>query len=356
MTLVLCVVLATLVFTYTNGFHDTANSIATVVSTKVLSPRQAILLATFFNLIGALAGTAVAKTVGTGLVNTASITMSTLLAAMLAAIIWNLLTWYLGLPSSSSHGLIGGLCGAAIASAHGNWSVVIWTSSDPITHAKGGILYKVIVPMLTSPLAGLIFGFLFMSLLYYFLRGWKPTRVHTVFGRLQILSASYMGLGHGLNDAQKTMGIITLALFTATTGGKMENLPPMLKFLYTPKFEVAVWVQVLCGITMAAGTAAGGWRIIRTLGHKMVRLQPVHGFAAETTAASILTITAILGMPVSTTHSITTSIMGVGLAKRLNALKLGLVERIVWAWVLTLPAAGALAYGIVKLFQPLGLL
>lgn len=355
MTLVLLVILATLVFTYTNGFHDTANSIATVVSTKVLTPRQAIFLATVFNLAGALAGTAVANTVGKGLVNTAYVTMGTLLAAMLSAIAWNLLTWYFGLPSSSSHGLIGGLCGAALASAHGDWSVIIWSSCDPKTLAKGGILYKVIVPMLTSPVAGFILGFMIMSILYLGLRNWKPSTVHKVFGRLQIVSASYMGLGHGLNDAQKTMGIITLALFTATTAGKLNNLPPYLAFLHTSEFKVAIWVQILCGVTMAAGTAAGGWRIIRTLGHKMVRLQPVHGFAAETTAASILSITAVLGMPVSTTHAITTSIMGVGVAKRFSAVKLGLVERIVWAWIFTLPVAGLLAYGIARLFQLMGL-
>lgn len=351
MTLVLFVILATLLFTYTNGFHDTANSIATVVSTKVLTPRQAILLATVFNLIGALFGTAVAKTVGVGLVKTECITLHTLLAAMMAAIIWNLVTWYLGLPSSSSHGLIGGLCGAAIASSHGNWSVVIWSSVDPVKHTHNGVLYKVILPMLTSPVAGLVLGFLIMTGLYYWLRDWRPGTVHSIFGRLQIVSASFMGCAHGFNDAQKTMGIITLALFTATTNGNLDHLPSIFGFLKTPEFTIARWVQILCGITMAAGTAAGGWRIIRTLGHKMVRLQPVHGFAAETSAATILTLTAIWGMPVSTTHAITTSIMGVGMAKRFNALKLGLVERIVWAWVLTLPAAGAMGYGIVKVFQ-----
>jgi PiT family inorganic phosphate transporter len=209
--------------------------------------------------------------------------------------------------------------------------------------------------MIASPLAGLIIGLIVMKILYFLLRNWKPSKVHSVFGRLQLLSASYMGLGHGLNDAQKTMGIIVLALFTATTAGQMESLPSGLKFLSTPEFKVPLWIQILCGVTMAAGTAAGGWRIIRTLGHKMVRLQPVHGFAAETTAASILSITAVFGMPVSTTHAITTSIMGVGVAKRFGALKLSLVERIVWAWVLTLPVAGALAYGIVRLLQAAGI-
>lgn len=355
MILVICVILATLAFTYTNGFHDTANSIATVVSTKVLTPRQAILLAVVCNLAGAMAGKAVAKTVGQGLVDTHFITLGTILGGMMAAIIWNLLTWYFGLPSSSSHGLIGGLCGAALASSHNNWSVIIWTGTDPVTHQSMGLIHKVIIPMITSPIAGLVFGFIIMRFLYYLLRDWKPAKVHTVFGRLQMVSASYMGLGHGLNDAQKTMGVIVLALFTATKSGNLDHLPSWLGFLKTPEFSVPVWVQILCGGTMAAGTAAGGWRIIRTLGHKMVRLQPVHGFAAETTAASILSITAVFGMPVSTTHAITTSIMGVGVAKRFSALKLGLVERIVWAWVFTLPAAGVMAYAIVKVSMWMGL-
>src|SRR5438477_3594463 len=354
MTLVLLVILVTLIFTYTNGFHDTANSIATVVSTRVLTPRQAILLATVFNLIGALAGTAVANVVGKGLVQTSAVTMGTLFFAMIAAIAWNIFTWWLGLPSSSSHALIGGLCGAALASAHGNWSVIIWSSYNPTKHEWGGMLHKVIIPMITSPIIGLAGGYLVMALLLFLLRRWSPFMVNLVFGKLQLLSASYMGFGHGTNDAQKTMGVIALALFTATSSGKLDHLPPALQFLHTPKFQVATWVQVLCGITMALGTAAGGWRIIRTLGHKMVRLQPVHGFAAETTAATILFVAAKLGMPVSTTHAIATSIMGVGAAKRFSALKLGVIERILWAWVLTLPASGGLAYVLVRLLHGLG--
>jgi PiT family inorganic phosphate transporter len=348
MILVVCVIIATLIFTYTNGLNDTANSIATVVATKVLTPMQAVLMATVFNLVGAMVGKEVAHTIGKGLVDVQFITLGTLLAGVSAAILWNLLTWYLGLPSSSSHGLIGGLCGAALASAHGHWAAIIWSGTDPVTHQSIGILNKVIVPMITSPVAGLILGFLVMKTLYIFLWDWRPSKVHRIFGRLQILSASYMGFGHGFNDAQKTMGIIVLALVTATNSGAMDNLPSVFGFLKMSEFTIPLWVQILCGGTMAAGTAAGGWRIIRTLGHKMVRLQPVHGFAAETTAASILSFTAIMGMPVSTTHAITTSIMGVGIAKRFKALKLSLVERIVWAWVLTLPAAGGLAYCIMR--------
>ncbi len=351
MTFVLIVILVTLVFTYTNGFHDTANSIATVVSTKVLTPRQAILLATVFNLIGALAGTAVAATVGTGMVDPRFVTMTTILSGLIGAIAWNLLTWYYGIPSSSSQALIGGLIGAAVASAHGNWDVVIWSSGSGHWWQKGGVIYKVIIPMLTSPVCGLVIGFSVMSFLYAILRHWRPMTVGRVFGKLQLLSASYMGFAHGTNDAQKTMGIISLTLLTATNLGQLNRLPSWLQFLHTPDFKVALWVQILCGVTMAAGTAAGGWRIIRTLGHKMVKLQPVHGFAAETTGATILAVTAQLGMPVSTTHAMTTAIMGVGAARRLSAVKLTVVERIIWAWVLTLPATGGIGYALVRLAQ-----
>jgi inorganic phosphate transporter, PiT family len=347
-----CVLLAVLAFTYTNGFHDTANAIATVVSTKVLTPRQAILLATVFNLLGALAGTAVATTIGKGMVDPEHVTITTIFCAMLSAITWNLLTWYYGVPSSSSQGLIGGLIGAAVASAHGDWRVVIW--SVPGGHhwwSRDGVLYKVVLPMITSPICGFIGGSLLMALLYFSLRNWTPRLVNRVFGKLQLLSASYMGFSHGTNDAQKSMGILALALFSATKAGTLEHLPASLRFLYTPKFEIPVWIQLLCGLTMAAGTALGGWRIIRTLGHKMVRLHPVHGFAAETTGATILLVTAKLGMPVSTTHAITSSIMGVGAAKNWKALNLTVVEQIAWAWLLTLPATGFLAYLMVRLAQ-----
>ena len=350
-----CVILAVLLFTYTNGFHDTANSIATVVSTKVLTPRQAILLATLFNLLGALAGTAVATTVGKGMVDAEYVTMVTVFCAMLSAIIWNFLTWFYGIPSSSSQGLIGGLIGAAVASAGNRWNVVVWSVPGP-GHwwAREGVISKVVLPMVTSPICGFLGGALLMALLYFLLRRWTPRTVNRVFGKLQLLSASYMGFSHGTNDAQKSMGILALALFSATRSGALENLPAPLAFLRTPKFEIALWIQVLCGITMAVGTAVGGWRIIRTLGHKMVRLQPVHGFAAETTGATILLVTAQLGMPVSTTHAITTSIMGVGAAKNWKSLNLFVVERILWAWLFTLPATGLLAYFMVRLAQWIG--
>ncbi len=343
MTIFLIVLLAALVFEYINGFHDAANAIATVVSTKVLTPRQAIALAAIFNLAGALGGTAVAQTISRGLVDASAVTMSTIFSALFAAIVWNLLTWWLGLPSSSSHALIGGLCGAAVATAADNWSVLIWSSLD---HGKPiGLWPKVVMPMLSSPVAGFIGGALLMFILLVFIHRLTPRIVNGVFGKLQLLSAALMGYSHGSNDAQKTMGIITLALFTATKAGVFKDLPDWAAFLRIPEFkDIPTWVVVTCALTMAAGTAAGGWRIIRTMGHKMVKLQPVHGFAAETTAALIIHGASTLGIPVSTTHVISTSIMGVGAIKRFSAVKWGVVERIIWAWVLTLPVCGILGY------------
>ncbi len=356
MTAILTVVLAALVFEYINGFHDTANSIATVVGTKVLSPRQAVLLAASTNLIGALMGTAVATTIGKGLVDTHFVTSTTVVCGLVGAIVWNLLTWWFGLPSSSTHALVGGLIGATLAAAQNNWNVIIWSvpAVDKPWYAGGGLLYKVIIPMFSSPLLGLVLGFLVMVLLYVTVQRLKPGIINASFGKLQILSASYMGFSHGSNDAQKTMGIIALALFTATTAGELDQLPASLSFLKTPKFEVATWVKILCALTMACGTAAGGWRIIRTMGHKMVHLQPIHGFAAETTAASVLLLAAHFGMPVSTTHAISTSIMGVGTAKTPKALRWGLVEQIVWTWFLTIPATAGIAYLAVKLVRACG--
>jgi PiT family inorganic phosphate transporter len=282
--------------------------------------------------------------------------MTTVLCAMLSAIAWNLLTWYYGIPSSSSQGLIGGLVGAAVASSPSGWKAVIWLAPGNQTGWMGdGLIPKVLIPMVTSPLCGFVGGAIFMGFLYFALYRWTPRSVNLVFGKLQLLSASYMGFSHGTNDAQKSMGILALALFSATKTGALNQLPPFLQFLHTPKFEVHLWVQLLCGVTMAIGTAVGGWRIIRTLGHKMVRLQPVHGFAAETTGATILLITAKLGMPVSTTHAITTSIMGVGAVKNWKALNWAVVERILWAWVLTLPATGLLAYLLVRSARVVGL-
>jgi PiT family inorganic phosphate transporter len=350
MTLFLFVLLAAFVFEYINGFHDTANAIATVVSTKVLTPRLAILWATFWNLLGALMGTAVAATIGKGLVDTHAVTMPTVLCALLGAIVWNLFTWWLGLPSSSSHALVGGLCGAALATARGDWTVLKWSFVDA-NGAPGGLWPKVVMPMFLSPLLGFVIGAAIMFLLTALLRRVRPRHVSVIFGKAQLVSAGFMGYSHGSNDAQKTMGIIALALFTGTNAGVFNDLPGWLGFLRTPEFTIPHWVMISCALTMAAGTAGGGWRIIRTMGHKMVKLQPVHGFAAETTAALIIHGASTIGVPVSTTHVISTSIMGVGASKRFSAVKWGVVERIVWAWVLTLPVTGLLGYGFVHLLR-----
>ncbi len=354
MTLFLLVLFTALVFEYINGFHDTANAIATVVSTKVLTPRQAVMWAAFWNLVGALAGTAVAKTISGGLVEASAVNMLTIFCALFGAIIWNLFTWWLGLPSSSSHALIGGLCGAALATAQGNWDVLIWSAQDS-KGAAVGLWPKVVLPMFTSPLVGFVGGAVLMWILTICLHRVTPRLVNTIFGKAQLLSAGFMGFGHGSNDAQKTMGIITLALFSGTSTGAFKDLPEWASFLRVTEFKgIPTWVVLTCAITMAAGTAAGGWRIIRTMGHKMVKMQPVHGFAAETTAALILHITALKGIPVSTTHVISTAIMGVGASKRFSAVKWGVVERIIWAWVLTIPITGLLGYGLERLAVTLG--
>jgi len=485
--IIFLVIFIALAFEYINGFHDTANSIATIIGTKVLTPRQAILLAAITNLIGALAGHAVAKTVSSGLVDSQFISPMIIVCALLGGIVWNLITWWFGLPSSSTHALVGGLCGAAMASSHNNWHSIIWTV-EKVKDGKvvmEGVVYKVVMPMISSPLIGFLGGLVIMGLLYALLRSARPRFVNRFFGKAQIFSAAFMGFAHGLADAQKTMGVITLALVTATATGTFVKLPDFLCFLRmdksmaseqsikiiqnahsTPeqlsqaaitlereadmlkpgefreaflslsakthaslndpasakrvatlaegthrelidtenarilpkvpilggmvaaKFtdwgktlskemeaataahknpltvaagkvhdlspDVPTWIKVLCSLTMAAGTMGGGLRIIKTLGHKIVKLQPVHGFAAETGAAILLVVTGSLGMTVSTTHSITSAIMGVGCAKRFNALKMTLVERIIWAWIFTLPAAGGAAYLFVSLFRGCG--
>jgi PiT family inorganic phosphate transporter len=439
-----------LLFTYTNGFHDTANAIATVVGTKVLTPRQAIVLAAITNLVGAFFGLAVAKTISSGIVDSAFITQPVLICVLLSAIFWNLLTWWYGIPSSSTHALVGSLIGAALAAAvclnaakpmadADGKPVSVWTSikwmevktkkekklslEEPKpeiiaalgdkrqvngTHTieidgkklqvvafsgrvrevlekekteKGGVYYKVVIPMITSPLTGFFAGLLVMAGLYAFLRSWRPVTVNRLFGKLQLASSAYMGFSHGMNDATKCMGIITLALVAGTKAGLFLNVPDWMSFMRTGEGSdplalnigdhfiamlpnwlqfgympspvdvksqgVPAWVVIVCALTMGAGTAAGGWKIIKTMGHKMVKLQPVHGFAAETTAATVLAVTGSMGMPVSTTHAITTSIMGVGCAKRFSALKLKVIERILWAWILTLPATAGVAYALV---------
>ena len=370
LTLLFLVILTALVFEFINGFHDTANSIATVVATKVLTPMQAVALAAVMNLVGAFAGTAVAKTISSGLIDSDVVNMTSqvLICALVGGIVWNLITWWRGMPSSSSHALIGGLCGAALAAADGNWNALIWAKTGESFGKNSGLFWKVVVPMVTSPLAGFLLGLLIMGALMALLSsmnnagGWmarvsRPRWVNAFFGKAQIFSAGYMGFAHGTNDAQKTMGVIALALFAAQGDGTLDTLPTWLAFMHPDggKDQIDSWVVLTCGLVMAAGTAMGGWRIIKTLGHKMVKLHPINGFAAESASATILIIAAKLGMPVSTTHSISTAIMGVGFAKNPNALKWTVIERIVWAWILTIPAAGTVAYLLVKLLKNYGL-
>lgn len=366
LTLVLCVLLVALMFEFINGFHDTANSIATVVATKVLTPSQAVLLAAITNFVGALLGTAVARTISSGIVDSGVVAMTPelLICALLGATIWDLITWWLGLPSSSSHALVGGLCGAALAAAGNSWDAIIW--SVPAEHwwHGQGLLNKVIWPMIASPVAGFVLGFLIMGGLFALLsflgglgprvqRYARPRVVNAVFAKMQIVSSSFMGLSHGMNDAQKTMGIIALALASATTAGSLDQLPGWLHFLRIPTdaeghFHIAIWIKALCALVMASGTMIGGWRIVRTLGHKMVKLHPINGVAADTAASSVIITASLLGLPVSTTHNVSASIMGVGTAKRLNAIRWTVVERMVWAWILTIPITGVLAYVFVR--------
>jgi len=292
----------------------------------------AVVWAAFFNFVAAfVVGTAVAKTIGKGLIEPGVVDPDLVLGALIGAIIWNLITWYFGLPSSSSHALMGGLGGAAIAKA-----------GFPALQLGGWV--KPLLFIFLSPLLGMVLALLLTVGLSWLLRGQRPGPMDRVFRRLQLLSAALYSLSHGANDAQKTMGIIALALFTGTKSGAFNDLPEWATFLRTPEFVVNKWVVVVCALTMAAGPAAGGWRIIRTLGHKMVKMQPVHGFAAETTAAMIIQVATAFGIPLSTTHAITTSIMGVGCVKRFGAVKWGVVERIVWAWIFTLPVCGLIGF------------
>ena len=326
-TLLLLIVLAlSVIFDYINGFHDTANAIATSVSTRALKPEHAILLSATANFAGALTGTAVAKTIGAGLVDATDTNQVVVAAALLGAIAWNLLTWRLGIPSSSSHALIGGLLGATIIAA--GTSAVKWD----------GVFWKVLVPLVTSPILGLTMGFFFMVVLLNVLRGANPQRSNSRFRRLQVLSAGYVAFAHGSNDAQKTMGIMTLALFSAGV---------------ISEFEVPLPVILISATAMSLGTAAGGWRIIKTMGQRVVKLDPIHGFAAETTAATIILSASSVGAPVSTTHVISTAIMGVGSSQRLSAVRWGIAGDIVTAWVLTIPASAvvaAIAYVLLDIF------
>ncbi len=373
LTLLFLVLSAALIFEYINGFHDTANSIATVVATKVLTPVQAVMLAATANLIGALWGTAVAKTIASGLLDTGlvEITSQVLICALLGAIIWNLITWWMGLPSSSSHALVGALCGAGLAAAHNQWAVLIWSQPDHPFWKGKGLLWKVIVPMFGSPVLGFVSGLLVMGLLFaviaglanlggLFARVVRTRWVNAFFGKAQMFSAAYMGLAHGSNDAQKTMGIVTLALVAATSAGTLDQVPDWMHFLRVSggdgkELDIPTWVKLTCALVMASGTAAGGWRIIKTLGHKLVKLDPINGFAAESSAATVITFASHFGIPVSTTHNISAAIMGVGAAKRFSSIRWTVVERMIWAWLLTIPATGLISWLLVRLLQHYGL-
>jgi PiT family inorganic phosphate transporter len=330
LTVLLLVVLGLAVlFDYINGFHDTANAIATSVSTRALKPEHAILMSATANFVGALTGTAVAKTISQGLATTpdGSAGQTIVAAALVGAIVWNLITWRFGIPSSSSHALIGGLLGAVIAS--------VGASAIKVD----GVLSKVILPLVVSPVAGVLGGFLLMVVLLNVFRRATPQRINERFRRLQIISAALMAFSHGSNDAQKTMGIMTLALIAAGV------LPP--------DSSIPLWVIILAATAISFGTAAGGWRIIKTMGQRVVKLDPVHGFAAETTAATIILTASHFGMPVSTTHVISSAIIGVGSSDRLSAVRWGVAGNIVIAWILTLPASAAVAavaYMVLDLF------
>ena len=314
----LVVIVLAVIFDYINGFHDTANAIATSVATRALRPRDAILMATAFNFIGAFAGTAVAKTIGSGLVNEETTTQAIVIAALVGAIAWDLITWWYAVPSSSSQALVGGLLGATIIAA--GWGAL----------NVQGIVNKVLIPGLTSPLLGFVGAFLLMLALYWIFRNAKRKPMARGFRRVQVISAGYMAFAHGSNDAQKTMGIITLALFSAGV---------------IPTIDVPTWVIVVSATALSLGTAVGGWRIMHTMGQRVAELEPVHGFAAETTAATVLIGTAQLGMPVSTTHVISSAIMGVGSARGPKGVRWGVARRILLAWIITIPAAAIVAAG-----------
>jgi PiT family inorganic phosphate transporter len=322
------IIIVALIFDYINGFHDAANSIATVVSTRVLSPGLAVLWAAFFNFAAAaVVGTAVARTVGSGMVDLSVVTQSVILGGLVGAIIWNLITWFYALPTSSSHALFGGYAGAAVAKA--GFSAVIvsgWT--------------KTLIFIVVAPLIGLIVGLALMTAIYWVCRDVTPAAADRWFRKLQLVSAAGYSLMHGANDAQKTMGIIAGALFT---GG------------YIATFHVPFWVEMAAYTAISLGTLSGGWRIIKTMGSKITKLQPMGGFAAETGAAVAIATATAMGVGISTTHTITGAIVGVGATRRLSAVRWGVARQIVWAWVLTIPASasiGALSYWLISFVEP----
>lgn len=318
------VIAAALVFDYVNGFHDTANAIATCVSTRALSVKSAIIMAALLNFAGAMISTKVASTIGKGIVDANNVTQMVVLAGVIGAIIWDLITWYYGLPSSSSHAIIGGLMGAVIA--HAGTAALHWAG-----------LNKIILALLISPILGTVLGFGFMVALMWTFRNKTPSGLNVGFRKLQVLSAGVMAFSHGTADAQKSMGVITMAL---------------LSYGAIATFEVPTWVKIACAVAMALGTAAGGWRIIKTVGRDFVKLQPVHGFCVETASAGVILGASAFGLPTSTTHVITSAILGVGLSKRMSAVNWGIAYRIVVAWVLTIPASAVVAYVAYMVMSP----
>jgi PiT family inorganic phosphate transporter len=311
---------------FVNGWTDAPNAIATVVSTRVLSPARALMMASFFNLVGTMSGTAVAATIGTGIVRPDVINVHTVGAAMVGIVVWSVLAWYFGLPTSESHALVAGLTGAGLATAGAK--AIVWSGWQ-----------KVLIGILFSTFLGFFGALLLMAAIYRIFQRQTHSRVRHLFGRLQILSAAFMAFSHGSNDGQKFIGAFTLVL---VLGGLL------------PEFAVPIWVILLCGVTMAIGTAVGGWRIVRTMGVRLTKLEPVHGFAAETGAATTIEIATRLGIPLSTTHTISTAIMGVGATSRLSAVRWGVTLHIIAAWVLTFPVCGAIAWAVTKLAQSIG--
>ncbi len=323
--LLIAVVIAALTFDFINGFHDTANCIATSVSTRVMTPRVAIIMASTLNFVGALTSESVAKTISSGLINGA-LEQYVIIGALLAAIIWDLVTWYFGIPCSSSHALIGGLVGASIAYAS-SLDIILWS----------GVLEKVVIPLVSSPLIGFLIGFLIMRGLFRLLKPFSQRFVNKWFSKLQIFSAAFMSFSHGVNDAQKSMGIITLALVSAGLWDQSAGIP--------------IWVKLACAVAMAFGTSIGGWKIIKTVGMNMIRMQPIGGFAAQTGAAIVIQAMTIFGAPVSTTHVITSSVMGVGASKRISAVRWALARNIVMTWIITIPITMILGAGFTLLFR-----
>jgi PiT family inorganic phosphate transporter len=319
------VIVAALLFDYINGFHDTANAIATCVSTRALSVKAAIFMAAALNFAGAMISTKVATTIGKGIVDKDNITQMVVLAGVIGAIVWDLVTWYYGLPSSSSHAIIGGIMGSVFA--HAGLGALKWAG-----------LKKIVLSLLISPVLGTLVGFIFMLILYRVFRNYAPSGLNKNFRRLQVASAALMAFSHGTADAQKSMGVITMALLSYGT---------------ISSFVVPWEVMVACATAMALGTAAGGWRIIKTVGHDFVKLQPVHGFCVETASAGVILGASAIGMPTSTTHVITSTILGVGLSKRLTAVNWKVAQRILVAWVLTIPASALVAYLAYQVMSPL---